>query len=100
MIKGVENNFYRGRLSFVCIFSLEMENLQCDLIVVFKNMRVFMNKAYIRYFYVYIRGMGLNKIRKMFWKWLLKEVLRFVFFRRQCLLCNVGIILLKKKFIK
>lgn len=61
MIKGAKYNSYGGRLSFEGIFSLEMENLYCDLITIFKNMNVCMNKVCVRCFHAHIRAMGLNK---------------------------------------
>lgn len=81
MIKGAKYNSYGGKLGFVGIFSIEVENLWCDLITVLKNMRLCTNKMFGRYFHAHIREMGLKKIRKMFLKWLSKEVLRFKFFR-------------------
>lgn len=80
MIKGAEYNSNGGKLRFVGIFSIEDENLWCDLITVLKYMRLCTNKMLGRYFHAHIKEMGLKKIRKMFLKWLSREVLSFKFF--------------------
>lgn len=81
MIKGAEYNSDGGKLGFVGIFIIEVENLWCDLITVQKNNDTLYKQDAWRVFPCSHKRNGLKKIRKMFLQWLSKEVLRFKFFR-------------------